>query len=358
VRIGTRFHRATPGSSCCVRVVSTFPPRRDGIARYADQLASSLAQERSVVRIGLPGSDADRVVRLDGGLRPLRLLAATRQGDEILLMWHPEFYISGRAWARCVAYIALGVVLRRRDAKVFIHEPDASPSASIGVRRPVAAVEEATRRWLWACRAELVFHSKQERGTFLTRFPQGRRARRLSVVDHGQSFRPYTDAFRQEARLRLGWQVDGTVFLCLGFLGRHKGFDRALRAFARLPEGSARLHVIGSPLYDSPEARQFVEELRELVESVPGSLLEERFVDDAEFDLAIRAADAVLVPYRSVASSGVAARARMLGTTLIATPVGALPEQLGPDDILVASDDELVEALFRLSGASRLEVAN
>jgi hypothetical protein len=34
---------------------------------------------------------------------------------------------------------------------------------------------------------------------------------------------------------------------------------------------------------------------------------------------------------------------------MIATPVGALPEQLGPRDILVGSDEGLAQALLLLS---------
>jgi glycosyltransferase involved in cell wall biosynthesis len=332
-------------------VVSTFPPRKDGIARYAEQIAKDRNGEREVVRIGLPGSAADRVMRVDGGLRPLRLARATRRADEIVLMWHPEFYISGRAWSRIAAYLALGLVLRARHANVVVHEPDSVVPQKCGVRRLVARVERAAQRWCWRAPARLLFHSERERGDFAKL--SGRPADRQSgvVIDHGAHFRPYVQASREEARRFLRLKPDKAVFLCIGFLGRHKGFDRAVRAFASLPAGVAELHIVGSPLYDTPEVREYIHELRDLVATVPRAFLREEFLDDSGFDLWVRAADAVLVPYRSASSSGVIARARLLGTAVIASRVGGLPEQLGREDIVVESDEQLSAALEQIASS-------
>lgn len=338
------------GSEGRLVVVSTFPPRPDGIARYAAQWAESVGADREVLRIGLPGSGAHKVVRLDGVLRPLRLLAATRRGDEVVVMWHPQFFLSGRTWSRATTYLAFGIVHRARRMQVIFHEPENVRADERGAaRRIAAAAERAAQRWCWSARAELIFHSERERQKFLSRFDGARAKGTSRVVRHGARFRPYARASRREARERLGIYREGRVFVCIGFLGPHKGFDRAVEAFARLPQGAARLYLIGSALYDTPEVRKHVEFLRSRVSGLPGARLEERFVEDAEFDLWIQAADAVLLPYRSAASSSVAARARLLGTRVIATPVGALPEQLGPRDILAGSDEELAQALLVLS---------
>lgn len=347
----------SPDNRRCV-IVSTFPPRIDGIARYAEQFANSKAAERTVVRIGLPGSIADKVRRLDGGLRPLQMLSRTRASDEIVLMWHPEFYISGRAWSRVAAYLALGLVLRARHVNVVVHEPDSVVPQKRGVRRLAARVERAAQRWCWRAPARLLFHSERERRDFTKRSGRPADRQRGVVIDHGAHFRPYVQASREEARRFLRLDPDKAVFLCIGFLGRHKGFDRAIQAFRCLTEDTARLYIVGSPLYDSVEIAGHVEELRTLGASVPGVRLIERFLEDAEFDLWVCAADAVLAPYRSAASSGVVARARLLGTTIVASRVGGLPEQLGPDDIVIESDEELSAAVARLAmarDAGRLE---
>jgi glycosyltransferase involved in cell wall biosynthesis len=340
-------------------LVSTFAPRIDGIARYADQLARSREGRREMVRVGLPGSAADRVYRLDGNLRPLRLLWATRSADEVVLMWHPDFYISGRAWSRTGAYLALGSVLRFRKVKVVIHEPIALVPRRHGLHRRLAAgMERAAQRWCWRSPAQLLFHSERERAEFAQRFAQAPAERVGLVISHGAHFRPYAEASREEARRRLGLDRDRLIFLCIGFLGRHKGFDRAIEAFRRLPGDAASLYVIGSPLYDTAEITEHIEELRALAAGVPGVTLIERFLEDAEFDLWVSAADALLAPYRSAASSGVLARAKLLGTTVVASRVGGLPEQLGPDGIVIESDEELFAVVARLArahGAGNLE---
>jgi glycosyltransferase involved in cell wall biosynthesis len=78
--------------------------------------------------------------------------------------------------------------------------------------------------------------------------------------------------------------------------------------------------------------------------------LHERWLSDEEFDRWLLAADAVLLPYREAASSGVAARARMLGTRIVSSGSGGLGEQLGARDIVAASDDDLVQAIRRVAG--------
>jgi glycosyltransferase involved in cell wall biosynthesis len=335
----------------CV-IVSKFSPAPDGIAKYADQLALSREGEGRVLRLGLPGSTADQVLRLDGGLRPLRLLAATGRRDRLLVMWNPWYYVSGRTLERITAYLALGVVLRARRVSVTIHEPiDVVARGSDPLRRLARRLERAAQRWCWTSSAELVFHSRWEKEQMEERLGRTIAPHRVSIVNPGEFYRAFTTANREQARKSLGIDWKGPVFVCLGFIARHKGFDSAVRAFSALGPGRGRLYLVGSTPYESPHITEYLHELRALLATVPDACLIERFVDDVEFDLWIRAADAVVVSYSSsVSSSGVAARARVLGTTVVATAMAGIPEQLGPADLLVASDEELASALARLCG--------
>ena len=176
------------------------------------------------------------------------------------------------------------------------------------------------------------------------------------MTRHGAFFRPSIKATRAEARRSLALE-DGVLFLCIGFIGRHKSFDRALRAFAELPRGAARLEIVGSLLYGTADEHAYLHELRALADEVPGAHIEVVYLSDVDFDLWIQAVDAVLIPYRTSASSGVVARARMFGTRVVASPVGGIREQLGPDDIVVNSEQELRETLLRLSEPVPQEVA-
>jgi glycosyltransferase involved in cell wall biosynthesis len=328
-------------------VVSTFSPRKDGIARYADQLVDTLRRLGiDVLPIGLPGSDAEVCLPLDRGLRTLALLRKTRRTDRLVLMWHPEFFVRGRFWNRTATYVALGIVARLRQTSAVIHEPDMySLRRRSGLRALVDAVERNRREWFWNSGLKLCFHSRRERNEFFEIHPGVRGSSQVVVRDHGEFFRAYARAEPMEARQKLRLP-DGLVLVCAGFIGRHKGFDRALRAFAELPKGSASLLIIGSLLYDTADERAYLDELRELAGRVDGARLEECYLNDEELDLLIQAADAVIAPYWSSASSGIVARARLFGTRIVATDVGGLPEQLGPDDVLVRTDDDLRDAML------------
>ena len=331
-------------------VVSTFPPRKDGIARYASQFVAELRRHGDEVRrVGLPGSDADVCLPLGGRLRALALVPNTRRADRLVLMWHPQYFVVGRVWDRTAAYIALGVVARIRKTSIVIHEVENHAlQRRSGLRAFADAVEQKGRDWFWGSAAELVFHSTRERDEFLRVHPRVGRGPRLSVREHGDFFSPSVVAERGEARRKLGVPDGWLLFLCAGFIGPHKGFDRAARAFSALPKGAATLQIVGSLLYGSVEEQRHLDELRELVDGVDGARLDERYVGDEELDLWIQAADVLLAPYRSSASSGIVARARLFGTRVIATDVGALPEQVGSDDLVVSSDDELRDAMLEL----------
>jgi GT2 family glycosyltransferase/glycosyltransferase involved in cell wall biosynthesis len=333
-------------------LVSTFPPRRDGIARYAAQAARDAERTRAVVRLGLPGSHGHQVVRLDGGLRALRLLVESYRGDRVEVMWHPELYVSGRCWSRVLSYLGLAAVARARPLRVVVHEPESDLGEAEVFRWPVTALEGAARRAFWRGVRELVFHSEHERSVFEEHVFGGRRARAAAVVAHGSFFRPYAEVDRTAARAVLGLGGEACVFLCIGFLGEHKGFDRALEAFMRARRSDARLFIVGSGLYDTPAIHTHIAGLRRRTAAVSGAELREGYVSDEAFDQWLAAADAVLAPYREIASSSVVARAQLIGTPVIATAVGALPEQLGPKDILVRSDYELVAALRSFPQAS------
>jgi glycosyltransferase involved in cell wall biosynthesis len=108
---------------------------------------------------------------------------------------------------------------------------------------------------------------------------------------------------------------------------------------------SARLYLVGSVLEAHPEGAVHRDDLRRLADGRAGVELREGYVSDEDFDVWLQAADTLLLPYRTIASSGVVARARVLGTPVVVTDVGALPEQAGPDGIVVRDDAELRAAM-------------
>lgn len=331
-------------------VVSRFPPAQDGIARYAGQLDLVLREGRELVELGIPFGGGDRVRALWGGMRPLRIILHAGRAREVLVHYHPHYFIRGRWGNRLLSYAALAIVARTLRTAWIVHEPDDPRPDEIGRRgRLQFAVEERLRRAFWAGADALVFHSETERAAFTRRFP-GRRAERVHA--HGAFFVPETRESRGEARAALGVAADRKLVLLIGFLSPHKGYERAIAAFSEANLDDADLHIVGSPIRPTPEVERHVAELREHAARTPRLFLHERFVSDEDFDRWVRAADVLLTPYHSAASSGVMARAQMLGTPVITSAAGGLAEQAGPADRAFGTQAELVAALRQVGRSS------
>lgn len=335
-----------------VLVVSPYPPREDGIARYAAQLVEALGDHRRLEVLGMPGGGGHRVAALQGGLRPLRIARYARGFDEVLIQYHPHYFARpGRARDRFTAALALGLIARLKRTTVVVHEPDEQRPSELGRRgRAQWAIEEILRRAFWRCPAGLVFHSEFERRRHTERFPPGRH-RVDRVVSPGSFYRSHLPSETQaDARRRLGLGADRVVLVMLGFLSAtnpDKGYDRAVAAVKAAAE-RVELHVVGSPIRAGPDVEELLGWLRREAAESARIHLHERFVDDEEFDRWLRAADAVLAPYRTASSSGVVERAHLLGTRLIVSDAGGLAEQARPGDVVVRSDEDLMEAVRRV----------
>ena len=288
-----------------------------------------------MLRIGDEQSTADATV-VFGQLRtPLRIMCRTAAGADVHVMWHWEFHIPHRRPGQVSGYLLWGFLARRRRLLVVLHEPEPELDGVCGW----------AQQTFWRAVTEVLVHSRAERDVFV-RTVRSRHHPRVRIVDHHAAFRPATRATHEEARKRLGIDAATRMALCIGFFGPHKGFDRAITAFARAGLGSeAHLCIVGSVLSSSPEMDAHLADLRRQVDAVPDVTLVNRYVTDEEFDLWLLASDIVVLPYRTISSSSVAARARILGRSVIATAAGGLPEQLAGRAVIVADDDELTQAL-------------
>jgi glycosyltransferase involved in cell wall biosynthesis len=316
-----------------VAIVSTFPPRRDGIATYAAQYAAAI--QPAPLRIGDEASRADVNIRFGLLRTPWQILHHTSPITAVHVMWHPVFYVPPARPMRAAVYLLWSVLGFRRRLRVVVHEPEPS----------LAGIQHWCQRWFWHSVSEVLFHSRAEREVFVRTVGEPD-SPRLALIDHHAAFRAASHATHEEAQARLGISAGTRVALCIGFFGTHKGFDRAIRAFAQADLGSgAHLYIVGSVLQTSPTLDRYVAELRSQASPPANVTLLERYVTDEEFDLWLLASDVVVLPYRAISSSSVAARARILGRPVIATRAGGLAEQLHDGTVLVDDDDELAEAL-------------
>ena len=328
-----------------ILMVAPYPPLRDGIAAYAVQEARRLLAEGHDVEVLSPGpSAAHHHLDLRGPRGALALAKRVRGYDRLLVQFHPDLFyeIPSSAGASAATSAALGLAFRwARTTEVRVHEVD----YTIG-RAPAPVGPAAVAMWRGADR--IVVHTDAERQAFLDAFRVD--PEKVDVAVHGGSFVRRTRLDRAGARARLGLPLDAFVFLAIGFIQPHKGFDRAIAAFgalgaAGLRPPSARLEVVGSVRVEEPAYVSHLERLEAMARATPGVTVHPAYVSDELFDVWLVAAYVVVLPYRRIWSSGVLERAALYGRPVIATRVGGLADQAPPGTVLVDDDDALVAAL-------------
>jgi glycosyltransferase involved in cell wall biosynthesis len=156
---------------------------------------------------------------------------------------------------------------------------------------------------------------------------------KTNVVDCGVDLVRFAPRNQAEARARIGWEPDGTAFLCVGSLIARKNVLRLARAFERRGEGSLAFVGDGA-LRPALEGRQGVR--------VVGPVEHDRVPDW------IATADVVCQPSLMEPFGLVTLEAMAAGRPVVATRIGGPPEFV-PNDagVLVdpSDDDALVAAL-------------
>jgi glycosyltransferase involved in cell wall biosynthesis len=185
-------------------------------------------------------------------------------------------------------------------------------------------------------------------------FRMGDRERRKIVVSSvGNYVGVYPDTIDQQAaRERLGLEPGVTVFLHFGLIRPYKGVPELIDAFAGLDGSNLRLLIAGRP-----STADLARQIGERAASDPRVHLVLDRVPDDDVQQYMRAADAVVLPFREILSSSSAALAMAFGKPVVAPRAGNIAEMLGegggflydPND-----PDGLSAALRRASAAGDL----
>ena len=329
-----------------ILVISSVPPTRCGIATYASQQIARLKEEGHAVTVAaLDGEGvADLHFRLKQVAEIIRLTRLVEHYDRTILHYQHDFFFSGWDKRQLISHNLLLAELFGRGVEVVAHEVSYRLLEGGGGR-----LVQRSERYKWRSAKQITVHTPPEEARLRALVPGANIVRR----DHQADFRPFRQADQAAVRAELDIQVDAVVYLCIGFIQHHKGFDRAMTAFAAVTNPRARLYVVGSARVEHPEIRAHIQELRRLAALDKRIVLLERFVSDSEFASWLTAADVVVLPYREIWSSSVVARAKLFGRRVVATAVGGLGDQIGPDDTLVGPDDDLGEALVQALATRR-----
>jgi len=193
------------------------------------------------------------------------------------------------------------------------------------------ALECAINRWVARVAARVIVHSNSALAEVSG--PYGLDPRKATVIPHGH----YRDCYaaapaRAEARARLGLPADARILLFLGLLRPYKGVEAlidswdALARVDRLP-ADARLVIAGKALDPEYEAA-----LRARVEGVPSLDFRPGFVADEALPLYFGAADAAILPFTRILTSGSLLLAMSFACPVIAPALPPLVEALGPPE--------------------------
>ena len=328
-------------------MVSTYPPTRCGIGAYAEQSVARLRAEGHVVDVVSPDSqgNVDFARDLRGGSKLLQLLPLLPYYDKVVLQYHWAFFyrdpfLPQTRWETLQTTLCfMWLFLRARNLEVVAHEIPY-----------VQGRQGWFYKWKWKLAPRVVFHTARECERFEQHYGIRLNHSRVEFRDHDDVYFKFVEHSRTSARQRLKLSSDPLMFLCIGFIQRHKGFHRAIQAFLDAKLRSAELFIVGSLRVEDAENHKYLAELQQLAAGQPDVHLIESFVSNDDFDTWIAASDCVVLPYSEIWSSAVLGRASLLDRPAIVAAVGGLPDQAGDRDIVFHSDQELVNAFRSFAG--------
>lgn len=142
----------------------------------------------------------------------------------------------------------------------------------------------------------------------------------LHVIPHGHYIGWYPDApSKSEVRAHFRIPDSEYVYLYFGAIRPYKGLEKLIHTFQKLT--SSRLIIAGKPHDSQTEAL-----IRQWSEKDPRIFLHLSFVPDERVTSFFECADAVVLPFSDVLTSGSAVLALSLGRPVIAPALGCLPE--------------------------------
>jgi glycosyltransferase involved in cell wall biosynthesis len=133
---------------------------------------------------------------------------------------------------------------------------------------------------------------------------------------------------KEEARKKLGLEVDQKLILFFGFIRQYKGLDLLLKAMAdeRIKQQNIKLLVAGEFYEDAKPYMDLIQQYQ-LQDSI---ILRTNFIPDSEVQYYLSGADCVIQPYKNATQSGVTPLAYHFEKPMVVTNVGGLPS-LVPD---------------------------
>jgi glycosyltransferase involved in cell wall biosynthesis len=310
---------------------------------YALGLATALAREGASVEV-VGGSQIDcpefhetpsmKFLAFRGSLRPdvslldkicrisiyyFRLLryAATAEPGVFHILWNNRFELFDRTLlmgyyrvlGKKVVLTAHNVNTRRRDAV-----DSAMNRYTLGIQYRLAN--------------HILVHTEKMKSEVVSVF--GVPAARVTTVRYGiNNAVPNTGLTTAEARQALGIGLTEKVILFFGRIRPYKGLDQLVHAFVRLPRAGQnyRLVIAGHADRGSPYWTSVAGQIHKAGQD-GGVLLNAEFIPDSDVETYFKAADVLVLPYRSIYQSGILFLAWSFGLPVLASDVGSMKDEI------------------------------
>lgn len=297
---------------------------------------------------GIEAADVEVIPVPADGVAPF-LAAWRRHGrpDVLHLHWIHRFVVTERRWptiytillgARLVVELLLlrlaGVGLVWTVHNVVSHERTC-PQAELVLRHIVARTVDA-----------MIVHCADARAIVQESYRLSQDAdARIAVIPHGNYDAFYRrDLAQTEARHELGLPRDEPVLLYFGLIREYKRVPALIESFRSLDLDAGHLLVVGNPWNDA-----LLEAVERTADSDPRVHTVLEYVPDRNVPTYLAAADAVVLPYDDILTSGSAILGMTFGRAVIAPRRGCLPSLLGEKGGIMfdsdSSDEPLREAL-------------
>jgi glycosyltransferase involved in cell wall biosynthesis len=165
---------------------------------------------------------------------------------------------------------------------------------------------------------------------------------KTKVIPHGSlmDWYPFCESDKSAAKRALCINQNSFVYLFFGRIQSYKGVEDLIIAFKKIGRPSDCLIIAGNPS-DSLKADL-------LSQKSSNMIMDFGFIDNEKLELYIKAADAVVLPYKRILTSGAAITALSFGKVVISPNISSFPETLeGTQSIMydVNSLDSFAEAL-------------
>lgn len=167
---------------------------------------------------------------------------------------------------------------------------------------------------------------------------------KISTIPHGHYRTTYDPAINKlVARQRLRLSPTDRIYLTFGMLRPYKGIETLLGIWQLGQVKKATLLIAGKP-----ENEDYGQIISSAASQTERTILHDRYIEEIDIPIYFSAADVVVLPFKTISTSGSLLLAMSYGIPVIAPRLGGIPETLGKADWLLydpRDDQGLLHAL-------------